>query len=455
MKRFLLRPLLQAALLATVLAGATYPALDRVPSAHATAGPGILPFAAQQAAPSPSGAATAHPLNDLIQTPASAHVARVQLNAAATTTTLPASADLSTYATPVGNQGQVGSCASWASGYYLRGWYARRAGTFPAVSPQGFEPMYVYSQIAAPGGGSSFQGNFGVLQSQGIDTRAHYTQGDFDYIDRPTAAETTNAAQYKVLGYSNLYYSNDPAQNRRQLIEQAIAGGDPVDLGIAVYPSFYYANSSSYVADSTSGTLFGYHGIFAAAYDAQGVWIENSWGTAYGRNGWVELSWNYVLNAAYEAWLMRVPTPVTPTATSTSVPPTATPMPTNTLTTTNTPTRTITPSNTPSRTSTPASTFTSTSTPAKTSTRTSTPSNTPSRTNTPANTSTRTSTPSNTPSRTSTPANTFTSTSTPSSTPSRTCTPTNTPSGTATRPAATASSTSTATAVVPKRSGSH
>src|SRR5689334_1387751 len=45
---------------------------------------------------------------------------------------LPASVDLSQNAPPVGDQGSVNSCTSWATGYYLRGWYAKRDGYYPS-----------------------------------------------------------------------------------------------------------------------------------------------------------------------------------------------------------------------------------------------------------------------------------------------------------------------------------
>ena len=74
----------------------------------------------------------------------------------------PASVDLSQWAPPVGNQGQVGSCAAWALGYYLRGWYANKYGNYPAASPGGFSAMFVYN--LATGGqdnGSTFEGDLG------------------------------------------------------------------------------------------------------------------------------------------------------------------------------------------------------------------------------------------------------------------------------------------------------
>ncbi len=378
---------------------------------------------------------------------------------------LPASVDLSQYAPPVGNQGQVGSCASWATGYYLRGWYARKSGTFPQVSPVGFEPEYLYSQInGGSDNGSSFYGNFSILTQQGIDSRADYRQGDFDYLDQPTASEKANAAQNKILGYNVLYVGTGSLASDQQAIEAAMAAGFPVVLGIAVYNSFYYASATNHLVDSTSGPLYGYHGIFAAKYDAAGVWIENSWDTWWGLNGWAELSWNYVANASDEAYTMNVGSsgPVaSPTATSTSTP-TGTPTRTSTATATatRTPTSTYTVTKTPTATSTRTATSTPTSTPTRTSTATATATRTPTSTytltKTPTATSTRTatSTPTSTPTRTSTatatatrtPTSTYTVTTTPTATSTRTATstPTSTPTRTST---ATATATRTPTSI--------
>jgi hypothetical protein len=43
-------------------------------------------------------------------------------------TPLPASADLTQYAVPVGDQGQVNSCAAWATDYTAFGYWERRLG---------------------------------------------------------------------------------------------------------------------------------------------------------------------------------------------------------------------------------------------------------------------------------------------------------------------------------------
>lgn len=113
-----------------------------------------------------------------------------------------ASVDLSQYAPPVGDQGSVLSCVSWATGYYLRGWYAKRDGYYPsggASNTGSYAPMYPYSQLVhGQNTGTNFNDTLNILQQQGIDTRADYTQGDYNYTSPPTSVETANAAHIKI-----------------------------------------------------------------------------------------------------------------------------------------------------------------------------------------------------------------------------------------------------------------
>ena len=78
------------------------------------------------------------------------------------TTTLPASVNLSAWDPPVGNQEGVGSCTSWATGYYYRYWLRNHA----LGETSTFAPMYLYSQIShGVDRGSSFGENFNIMES--------------------------------------------------------------------------------------------------------------------------------------------------------------------------------------------------------------------------------------------------------------------------------------------------
>jgi hypothetical protein len=218
-------------------------------------------------------------------------------------TSYPASYDLSAWAAPVGNQGNVGSCASWATGYYYRSWLRNH----DKGDTTTFAPMYLYSQLAQGqrDRGSSFNENFTILRNQGIAPRSMYWQGDYDYTTQPDDAERAAAASYTT-GTASLLFSGAGGIGHQTAIEATISGGSPILFRIPVYANFEAASSANPYVDvpSSGSTRLGWHGVFAAAYDEWGVWIENSWGTSYGRAGWVEVSWAFIDGYASEAWTM-------------------------------------------------------------------------------------------------------------------------------------------------------
>ena len=104
--------------------------------------------------------------------------------------------------------------------------------------------------------------------------------------------QAANAASFKISGYTQ----DDLSQGPRQAIISALANGRPAILSILVYSEFENASSSNYLigppqpGDGPPGG----HAITAFAYDQNGVWIENQWGTSWGSNGWAELSWDFI-----------------------------------------------------------------------------------------------------------------------------------------------------------------
>ena len=216
--------------------------------------------------------------------------------------TYPASVDLSQWDPPVGNQGQVGSCTSWASGYYMRYWLRNHALGETTL----FAPMYLYAQIShGVDAGSSFPSNFNIMDSQGIAPMSTYTWGNYDYTDQPTTSDTASAAPYHASSYTMLF-SGSSSSNQTAL-EAALAAGSPVMVAIPVYPEFDYVSSANgwLVNPPTAGEVSrGGHALFSPRYDANGIWIENSWGTGWGNAGWAELSWAFINQYAYEGWTL-------------------------------------------------------------------------------------------------------------------------------------------------------
>ena len=221
-----------------------------------------------------------------------APVGSVRVANATTSAAAPTSVDLSGSAPPPGDQGQTGSCQAWATGYTALGWWANQDG----VPNAAFAPMYLYAQYAQGNCsvGAYIEQPLAMLQAQGIDTAEDYEpmENNLDCGTQPTSAEQTNAARFAISGY----LQNDQSAGVTAAITSTLAAGYPITLTITVYPEFDNANASDYLVGppQPGDVAEGGHAITAFAYDANGVWIENSWGTGWGTNGWAELSWDFV-----------------------------------------------------------------------------------------------------------------------------------------------------------------
>lgn len=230
---------------------------------------------------------------------------------ATTTAAVPSSVDLSRFDPPVGDQGSVNSCAAWAIGYGMLGWFAKSQGH--AGAP--FAPMYVYAQLAGPtDAGSDPTDVLEILRTQGIDTAAGYAvrhggavRALDDWTHLPVPAERAAAAANKIAGWVTLYNTfGAPGPTAVAKLKQTLASGRPVALTIGVYKNFYLASGRGVVVSSAGnlGSLYGFHEVLAVGYDSRGVRIENSWGTGWGDSGYATLDWNYIAGHTYEAETM-------------------------------------------------------------------------------------------------------------------------------------------------------
>jgi C1A family cysteine protease len=212
----------------------------------------------------------------------------------------PSSFSLSQYDSGPGDQGQVGSCVSWAIDYSAYDIVEKEQGV--TGYPQA--PMYTYAQIAKGNdNGSTPDQTFQILESQGVDNQADYTQGNFDFTDQPTQHEIQNAAKWKLSGHTALQTGSGIQAD----VEKSIAAGEPVAISIEVHKSWMNitqqdAQSYNYEpGDDSSDPIEGGHEVTIIGYDSQGVRIENSWGTSWGDGGYINVSWQFLQNQAEEA----------------------------------------------------------------------------------------------------------------------------------------------------------
>lgn len=268
---------LAATLIATPAAAA--------PPTSATAGRGRLVYAVE------NGRTVVHALGARLDPhPRAAHS---KAQAIGTAAAVPGSYSLAKYAAAPGNQGQVNSCVAWAIDYTALNILETEQG----IKGHPMAPMYTYAQIAKGRNTGTYEAqHFNILTSQGIDTRADYRQGDFDYTSQPDAHERANAAHWRLSGYTSL----DTGPAAVAAVEQAISSGLPVAGMLTVHKSFSKitpaaARAYTYRPGPTSSDpVIGNHEVTIIGYNSQGVRIENSWGTGWADGGYINVSWAFV-----------------------------------------------------------------------------------------------------------------------------------------------------------------
>ena len=62
---------------------------------------------------------------------------------------------------------------------------------------------------------------------------------------------------------------------------------------------------------AASETMIGGHAFAIVAYDDEGLWIQNSWGPTWGRNGFARISYDDWLRNGTDVWVARLGAPVT------------------------------------------------------------------------------------------------------------------------------------------------
>lgn len=216
------------------------------------------------------------------------------------------SVDLTSWAPPAGDQGQVSSCVGWAVGYALMGWWARHDGR-ASIS---FSPNYVYNQInGGVDGGSQVFDAFDLITVQGDIRLIDFANGvTSNWTLQPTNTQKLAAAKWRMKTPAQIFANFDGSgfgETGQYRLKEQLASGKPVVIAMRVRPGFFaLGNNPSPTAtdNDTTGEIKGYHALLALGYDANGLIIQNSWGTNWGNNGRGRLSWDVVRSDVYQAY---------------------------------------------------------------------------------------------------------------------------------------------------------
>lgn len=225
---------------------------------------------------------------------------------------LPSSVDLSGDLPPVGNQGYQSSCVGWALAYYYKTFQERVERGWDITSAQHqFSPSWIYNQRTtsncALDQGMSFYNGFTILKEKGAATLTSFPYNPNDTCTQPSQAIKDEALQYRAKSFANVFLGAGAAN--LTTLKTLLANGQPFAIAVPVYSSFYRVTYVNPVVPrhAAGEAFYGGHAMFVVGYDDAigGFKAVNSWGSAWGRNGFCYLSYDFVQYDAWEAWVME------------------------------------------------------------------------------------------------------------------------------------------------------
>jgi hypothetical protein len=213
--------------------------------------------------------------------------------------------DLSPYLQEIGNQGKQGSCAAWATSYTALGIMFNHA-MDQRLGTRGhhisFSPAYSYNLVhRGQCGGTPLTTMLETIRDNGVAKLQEFPYNPNSCSRVPDGALIQRSKPMRLLHYSIIDARNAAALDK---IRGAIYEYRPVVIGLNTG-----GDSSAFV--HYRGGIFnqklpqsGGHGMVIVGYnDAnQTFTLANSWGKAWGENGFMRISYNSLLTNLMEPY---------------------------------------------------------------------------------------------------------------------------------------------------------
>lgn len=209
---------------------------------------------------------------------------------------------------PVRNQGKEGSCTGFGLSTVANYLLLTRE-VEPCKVPM--SPRMLYEMAKRydewPGesySGSSARGAMKGWHKHGVCAESHWPYIENDTDQKLTYERAENAREYPLGAYFRV--------NHKDLVAMHAA---LAEVGILfatanVHDGWKNPGSNGFIKYGLKSKPLGGHAFAIVAYDKLGFWIQNSWSTVWGKDGFAHISYDDWLENSMDVWVARLGVPV-------------------------------------------------------------------------------------------------------------------------------------------------
>ncbi len=206
-------------------------------------------------------------------------------------------ADLRAYCPTPQDQGSIGSCTGWASGYgamsILFALQKNWAGKKDSINTNAFSALFIYNQIRE---GSCDAGSYIDKAGALLKEKGNLPSKKFDKFKNacdklPTADELKLASACRIKDYMTLFASDAAERIKIEKTKLSLLQKKPVVIGLLLRKNFDSVRKKDqyWYPDAGDTTFNGAHAMVVVGYDdgREAFEIMNSWGSNWGNDGFV------------------------------------------------------------------------------------------------------------------------------------------------------------------------
>ncbi|MCX5834725.1 MAG: cysteine protease [Deltaproteobacteria bacterium] len=235
-----------------------------------------------------------------------------------TTRKVPEKVDLRSWCSPIEDQGELGSCTAQA-GVGVIEYFEKRAFGKHMNASRLFLYKVTRNLLKWTGDTGAFlRTTMGALILFGVPPEKYWPYQIVDFEKEPPAFCYAYAQNYQVISYYRFDPSGTSKEELLKRIKTNLAGGLPSMFGFTIYDSISQAEKNGRIPFPAPGEkVLGGHAVVAAGYDDRmkiknsepggktttgALLIRNSWGKAWGEQGYGWLPYDYVLTGLADDW---------------------------------------------------------------------------------------------------------------------------------------------------------